>query len=215
MFGLLEFELRDGAGHDPRARVDVGLALAQDGAPDGDRRVEVAVVPEVADRAAVQPPALALGSGDELHRAHLRGPGQRAGREDGAQRVERVELRPQPALDVRHEVEDVAVALHLHVLADRDRPGAGDPAQVVATEVDEHDVLGALLRIALELLGQEGVLAGVHAAGTGAGDRVGRELVALDLEQELRRRADDLERRASARRTGTDSGSRGGAPDRA
>ena len=85
-------------------------------------------------------------------------------------------------------------------------PGARDPAQVVAPEVDEHHVLGALLRIALELLGEQGVLAGVGAARPGAGDRVGRQPVALDLEQQLGRRADDLEGRASGRRTGTGSG---------
>ena len=54
-------------------------------------------------------------------------------------------------------------------------------------------MLGALLRIALELLGEQRVLAGVGAARPGAGDRVGRQPVALDLEQELGRRADDLE----------------------
>ena len=72
-------------------------------------------------------------------------------------------------------------------------PGARDPAEVVAPEVDEHHVLGALLRIALELLGQQRVLLRVDAARSGPGDRVGRQPVALDLEQQLRRRADDLE----------------------
>ena len=60
------------AGDDPGARVDVGLAVLEDRAPDGDRRVEVAVVAEVADRAAVQPAALALRGGDQLHRPDLR-----------------------------------------------------------------------------------------------------------------------------------------------
>ena len=80
----------------------------------------------------------------------------------------------------------MAVALDLHVLADRHRPGPRHAPEVVAAEVDEHHVLGALLRVALELLGQEGVLAGVGAARPRPGDRVGRQLVALDLEQQLR-----------------------------
>ncbi len=49
--------------------------------------------------------------------------------------------------------------------------------------------------IALELLGEESVLAGVGAARAGARDRMRGQPVALDLEQELRRGADDLERR--------------------
>ena len=85
-------------------------------------------------------------------------------------------------------------------------PGRRDPPEVVAPEVDEHHVLGALLRVALELLGEQGVLAGVGAARPRAGDRVGRQPVALDLEEQLRRGADDLEGRASGRRTGTGSG---------
>ena len=89
----------------------------------------------------------------------------------------------------------MAVALDLHVLADRDGARPGDAAQVVAPEVDEHDVLGPLLRVALELLRQERVLARVRAARASAGDRVGRQPVALDLEEELRRGADDLEGR--------------------
>ena len=100
----------------------------------------------------------------------------------------------------------MAVALDLHVLAHGHRPRPRDPAQVVAPEVDEHHVLGALLRVALELLGEQRVLAGVGAARPGPGDRVGRQLVALDLEQQLGGGADDLERRASGRRTGTGSG---------
>ena len=49
----------------------------------------------------------------------------------------------------------MAVALDLHVLADGHGPGPGDAAEVVAAEVDEHHVLGALLRVALELLGEQ------------------------------------------------------------
>ena len=192
VLGLLELALRDGPGDDPGARVDVGLAALQDRAPDGDRGVEVAVVAEVADGAAVQAAPLALGGGDQLHRPDLRRAGQGAGREDRPERVERVELGAKPALDVADQVEHVAVALDLHVLADGDRARPGDAPQVVAAEVDQHHVLGALLRVALELLGEQGVLAGVGAARPRAGDRVGGQPIALDLEEQLRRGAHDL-----------------------
>ena len=74
-------------------------------------------------------------------------------------------------------------------------PGPAHPAEVVPAEVDEHDVLGLLLRVALELLGEELVLGRRRPARPGAGDRVGGQAVALDLEEELRARPDDLERR--------------------
>ena len=65
-------------------------------------------------------------------------------------------------------------------------PGRATRPEVVAAEVDEHHVLGALLGVALELVGEQRVLAGVGAARPRAGDRVGRQPVALDLEQQLR-----------------------------
>ena len=193
VLGLLELPLGHAPGDDPGAGVDVGPAVLEDRAPDRDRRVEVAVVAEVADGAAVEAPPLPFRGGDELHRPDLRGAGEGAGREDGPERVEGVEVRPEPPLDVAHEMEDVAVLLDLHVLADRHRAGPRHPPEVVAPEVDEHDVLGPLLGIALELLGEDRVLLGVGAAGSRAGDRVGRQLVAVELDEELGARADDLE----------------------
>ena len=94
-------------------------------------------------------------------------------------------------------MEDVAVPLDLHVLADRHGPRPRDPAEIVPAEVDEHDVLRSLFRVALELLGEELILAVVGAARSRARDRMGREAIAFDLEEELRARADDLEGRRS------------------
>src|SRR4051794_30740516 len=93
-----------------------------------------------------------------------------------------------------HEVEDVAVALDLHVLGDRHGPGPRDSPEIVAAEVDEHDVLRPLLRVSLELLREDLVLALVRTTWPRPGDRVGGEAVALDLEEQLRAGADDLER---------------------
>ena len=64
-------------------------------------------------------------------------------------------------------------------------PGRDDAAEVIAAEVDEHHVLRALLRVALELLGEDRVLGGRGATGASAGNRVGRELVLVDLDEQL------------------------------
>ena len=170
----------------------MGLTALEHGAPDGDRGIEVAVVAEVAGSAAVQAPALALGGRDELHRADLGRPGQGAGREHRAQRIERIEVGLEPPFDVRDEMQHVAVLLDLHVLADGDRARPRDAAEVIAAEVHEHHVLGTLLRVARQAFCEELVLALVRTAREGARDRVRREAVALDLEQQLRRRSDDL-----------------------
>ena len=52
-------------------------------------------------------------------------------------------------------------------------PGLADPLQVVAGQVDEHQVLGALLGVGQQLLGEAASSSGVLPAGARAGDRVG------------------------------------------
>jgi hypothetical protein len=75
--------------------------------------------------------------------------------------------------------------------------GLGDAADVVARQVDQHQVLGALLRVGQQLgLGAPCRL-GRGAARPGAGQRADGDLVALGraflAHQDLGRRAHDLE----------------------
>jgi hypothetical protein len=88
-------------------------------------------------------------------------------------------------------VHDVAVAPHVHELDDVDRAGAADPLEVVAAEVDEHDVLGALLGVGEQLVGQAHVVLGGLAARARSGDRVGDRPVAGDAHEGLGAAADD------------------------
>ena len=88
-------------------------------------------------------------------------------------------------------MHDVRVPLERHELRDADRAVGTDAAEVVAAEVDEHDVLGALLLVALQLLAEAQVLLVRLAARPRAGDRVRLGLAALDPHEHLGRRADD------------------------
>ena len=101
--------------------------------------------------------------------------GQRAGREGGGEHV--VGGRGPGASspdDGGDQVHDVAVPLDAHEVDDLDGARHADPAEVVAGQVDEHHVLGALLRVGEQLLGERGVLLRRGAARPGAGDRVQR-----------------------------------------
>ena len=53
----------------------------------------------------------------------------------------------------------------------RTRAELGHPADVVAAEVHQHEVLGALLGVGRQLLGERRVLLRRRAARAGAGDR--------------------------------------------
>jgi len=89
-------------------------------------------------------------------------------------------------------VHDVGVALDGHELGDADGAGGGDAPDVVAQEVDEHEVLGAFLGVARELAG-EGEVGGLVAdAGAGSGDGAGGEAATDELDEELGRAADEL-----------------------
>ena len=51
-------------------------------------------------------------------------------------------------------MHDVAVALDHHLLGDLDRADLGDAADIVAREIEQHQMLGALLGIGEQLLGE-------------------------------------------------------------
>ena len=125
----------------------------------------------------------------------------------------------QLADDGRHDVHDVAVALDVQNSATSTVPGRADPAQVVAAEVDEHHVLGALLRVGEQLRGERVVLLRGRAPRAGAGDRVQHRPPARSPSVRLRgatrrRRSRRRRSRRSGAGTCTGSGCRRAAPGR-
>jgi hypothetical protein len=112
----------------------------------------------------------------------------------------------QAAAHGRFDVMDVAVAGDFHQRRHLHAARFAYPPEVVALEVDQHDVFGALLRMRLEARAQRGVLRRVFAARMGAGNRPGfQHTVAPEANQPLRRRTHDrpvihLQQRGKRRR---------------
>ena len=102
-------------------------------------------------------------------------------------------------MTLRRDVHDVAVPLDRHHVGQLDRAEVGDAADVVAAQVDEHDVLGPLLGVGQQLLGEGLVLVLVAPAAARAGQRADRDLAVLDADHDLRRAADEA---VVARRAG-------------
>ena len=88
-----------------------------------------------------------------------------------------------------------------------DRARLADPAEVVAEHVDDHHVLGLVLRARQQLAGEGAVLLAGPAAGAGALDRVGRDLPSPSIDRNGSGDADSSARgrRSRARRRGRDS----------
>ena len=166
-YSLAGMRVGDGAA----ARLQVRDAVLDDDGADVDRGVELAGVGEVADRAAVAAALDRLELVDDLHRADLRRARERARRERRAQRVHRADAVAQAPGDGADDVHDVRVVLDRHQRLDRHAAVLADAAEVVAAEVDEHHVLGALLLVGEQVALEPLVLGGVGAARPRAGDR--------------------------------------------
>ena len=92
-------------------------------------------------------------------------------------------------------MHDVRVALDKHQLVDLDGAEVADAADVVAAQVDQHDVLGALFFV-VHHLGFESEVGGlVCAAGAGAGDGPVLDFAVVHADQQLGRGTGQLNRR--------------------
>ena len=88
-------------------------------------------------------------------------------------------------------MHDVRVALGDHEIGQAHGVEFADAADVVAGEVDEHDVLGAFLRIGEQFRREPVVLLGRLAARTRARDGADLHLALLAADMQFRRRADE------------------------
>src|SRR6185369_7794379 len=114
------------------------------------------------------------------------------------------DLRTQLPAYGRNQVVDGGQRHHPGQRGDLDTAGAADAPQIVALEIDDHDVLGAVLGGRREL-DRGGTISGcVGAAGAGPLDRA-RLDHAVDREREksLGRVAEDGDRVGHASATGT------------
>src|SRR3989454_2362471 len=167
------FELRGGGaggGDDACAGRDTAAAARDHRRTDRDAGVETAVEPDVAHRAGVWTAPVRLELGDALHGPDLRRAGDRPRREARAERIERVEAGGELAVDDGREMHHVREAVDTHELAHADRARTRDSADVVAREIDEHHVLGALLLRRPELLLVRGILSLVATTRARPGD---------------------------------------------
>ena len=87
------------------------------------------------------------------------------------------------ALDIRHDVHDVAVALDEKLIRHFDRADVGDAADIVAAEIEQHQVLGTLFRVGEQLGFERFVFLGCGAAGSRARQRTDGDLAVAHAHQ--------------------------------
>ena len=148
---------------------------------------------DVADAAGIDVALDRFQLADHFQRADLRRAADRAGRERGTQHVGIAQPRLQLPGDFADDVHDVAVAFDHELLAHFHGTGLRDAASIVAAEVDQHQVLGAFLRVGQQLSFQRQVLLDGGTARTGAGNRPHSDFAILQTHQDFRRGTDHLQ----------------------
>src|SRR5690606_7823585 len=169
-------------GDDAGAGAEAQRIAGNLGAADQDVEVEVAAAVQPAHGAGIGAAPDAFELGDDLHAAHLGRAGDGAAGEHRAQHPARRGVFAQAAAHVAGDVVHVGVALHHHQLVDLDAAGSADAAEVVALEVDQHHVLGALLGVADQLADASGFVVAPQPRPR-AGDGPGLDDVAADRDQ--------------------------------
>ena len=85
------------------------------------------------------------------------------------------------------------VSFHLHHLRNMDAAGEANAGEIVAREVDDHEILGAVLSASGKRRAKRGVLFGGTAAADGSFDRAGFDVSRIvDVQEALGRGARDI-----------------------
>ena len=185
------FEFRHAVRDNARPGLHIGFAVFDNQRPQRDACIHVAAVVEVSNGTRVGAAPVRFQLVDDLHRADLRCAGDRAGGKRCFQSVERVLAVSQHARDVRGDVHHVAVAFDDHHVRQFDAPILCHTSNVVASQVDEHHVLGPFLGIGEQFFGQPFVFFVVVSARPGARQRSYRDDTIHHAAHDLRRAADE------------------------
>ena len=142
-------------GDDAGAEADPGdpLARLQHQRPDRDIERGFAVRRKPADRAAIDGPRGAASSAAMISIARILGaPVIEPQGIDGLEEVDRAEAVLQLGGDGRGQLEQGRIGLDREQFGHRDAAGPGDAREVVAQQIDDHQILGALLGVGAERL---------------------------------------------------------------
>ena len=131
------------------AAADAHLARAAGEHHGADRHVELGVAGrrDMADGAGIDAARTRLELADDLHGAHLGRAGDRAAGEQGAEHVLEPHVGPELGLDAGSHLMHRAVGLDREQVGDLDRADLRHAAEIVAQQIDDHQVLGALLLV--------------------------------------------------------------------
>ena len=176
-------------GDDAAAGLDIRFAVLEQHSAQRDAGVVVAVEAEVTDGAGVGAAFAFFEFVEDLHRADLGGAGDGSSRERGPHDIKGRASAGKLTGDVSDDVHHVAIALDGHEVGDLHAAVFGDATDIVAGEIHEHEVLGALLGIGHEVGGIRIIFLRSGSTAACAGDRTDFNKVAGETDVDFRRTA--------------------------
>src|SRR3990172_3619087 len=144
---LFQFALRDGIGDDTGAGTQRDVSAGQHKTADQDIKIHAAVPVDIADRAGIGPARSLFQFTDDLHATHLGAAGDGAARKYRAQYLSGRHPAAQSSAYIRNDVMHMRIAFNPHEFIDLDAAWDADAAQIIAFEIDQHDMFGALLGV--------------------------------------------------------------------
>jgi len=190
--GFFVFAVGGGLGGDAAADGELPVAAGGGDGADEDAEVQGTVEAEIAEGAAIGAAGGGFELGDDLHGPDFGGTGDGAAGESGADEIDGGLAGGERAFDGRDEVLDELVGFEAAKLGDADAVGLADAGEIVAEEIDDHHVFGAVFFALEEIVAGEEVGLGPGGAAAGAFDGAGFDLAILHANKSLRGGADDL-----------------------
>src|ERR1700722_7743061 len=168
-----KFTSRLGVSNDSRARAELNLPAHQGHGADEDVEIHRAIAVEVAKRAGVGATPYSFELCNDLHTTKLRHPGDRTAGKHRAQRLYRCHVGSQYPTHVGNDVMHVSIGLDRHELIYPNSARLTHATQIVALEVNEHDVLRPLLRVLDQRRHLSDVISRSATSWSRSGDRTG------------------------------------------
>src|SRR5207249_12328279 len=188
---LLIFPLRRGIRNYAAAGLNVGHTVFHQHGAKRDAGIKIACEIEVQNAAGINSAARALQLLDDFHGANFWRAGNGAGWKTSHQGVKTIHVFSQAAAEAGNQMHHMGVALDGEQLFGLHRAVIADAPEIVASKIDEHDVLGALLFAGKHFLFEALVLGFILSAPTRARDRAVKDVASLNFDEHFRRTADD------------------------
>src|ERR1700675_2626240 len=185
--GLLILAFGGGIGDDAASGLHVRDAILDDHGAQRDAGVQITSEIHVQHAPGIDTAAGALEFFDDFHGPDFGGAGNGAGGKASHQRVQGIDVFAQTAAQGGNDVHDVGKTLDVNELLDFDGAIVADTAEIVAAEIDKHDVFGTLLFAGQQFFFETLIFRFVFAARLGSGNGAVKNVAALDFDEHFRR----------------------------